>query len=64
MNRKEEASEKALLDGLLDCRISCKRLPLQKMKRKFRRYHKSGGKRSESCIQRKKSGWDYQKKGT
>ena len=44
--------------------ISYRRLPLQKMKRMSRRYHKSGGKRSESCILRKKSGWDYQKKGT
>lgn len=48
----------------LDYRISYRRLPLQKMKRMSRRYHKSGGKRSESCILRKKSGWDYQKKGT
>lgn len=79
MNRKEEALEKAFLDGfslqkdehtfavagdkkgkfLLDCRISCRRLPLQKMKRKFRRYRKSGGKKLESCILRKESGSPY-----
>ena len=54
MSKKEEALEKAFPDGF----------SLQKMKRMSRRYHKSGGKRSESCILRKKSGWDYQKKGT
>ena len=80
MNRKEEALEKAFLDGFSlqkdehtfavagvqegkvfywDCRISCRRLPLQKMKRKFRRYRKSGGKKLESCILRKESGSPY-----
>ena len=44
---------------LLDYRISCRRLPLQKMKRKFRRYRKSGGKKSGSCILRKESGSPY-----
>lgn len=43
----------------LDYRISCRRLPLQKMKRKFRRYRKSGGKKLESCILRKESGSPY-----